>query len=459
MTFARVNTLGWALFEELTSAQMNQLDIDHANAVDGLNGGGYGLLSDLTFTGAKFSIASIFQAPGANMWNVVFFGADPTGVADSTAAIQAANDAAETTGGWVWFPPGSYKHNSTLFGSPGVSWRGVANATFININHATLPQLVFNQGASGKLATTFEGLSFGALVDNTGNAVFNDAGNMVRVTFRNCAWNETMTGSSPLLKGKLLSLTGPGSQFEYHECTIIEKGTTNAVFQLNSNLARLRLYNCTMVQSIAAAFQLVAVEDGTFETYGTYYDATLHTGSSACLRFVSVGDYHIVHGNTFRTLTSSGPAMVFESGVHVTETGSTFATINPYAVNGLLAEGSELSLGRALSTTSSATGNVQCSHGYRAQSFKLTSTHSGLGPSMLLPDIYFIGQEYEVTVWNNSGSTWTNGVAFDAGVGDGAGNTTNGQARAFRFRAMDVKDTGTPMWVMMSDPPLGDIPP
>ena len=41
MTFTRVNPLGWALFELLTSAQMNQLDIDHAAAIDGAGGGLY----------------------------------------------------------------------------------------------------------------------------------------------------------------------------------------------------------------------------------------------------------------------------------------------------------------------------------------------------------------------------------------------------------------------------------
>jgi hypothetical protein len=34
MSFSRVNALGWGLYEELSSAQMNALDIDHANALD-----------------------------------------------------------------------------------------------------------------------------------------------------------------------------------------------------------------------------------------------------------------------------------------------------------------------------------------------------------------------------------------------------------------------------------------
>ena len=41
MTFARVNPAGWALFEVLTSAQMNSLDINMTQAVDGEGGGTY----------------------------------------------------------------------------------------------------------------------------------------------------------------------------------------------------------------------------------------------------------------------------------------------------------------------------------------------------------------------------------------------------------------------------------
>ena len=41
MTFSRINPPGWALYEVLTSPQMNQLDIDHARAIDGYAGGTY----------------------------------------------------------------------------------------------------------------------------------------------------------------------------------------------------------------------------------------------------------------------------------------------------------------------------------------------------------------------------------------------------------------------------------
>jgi hypothetical protein len=47
-------------------------------------------------------------------YNVLDYGADPTGVADSTAPIQAAVDAAVITGGTVFLPKGYYRVTSTI---------------------------------------------------------------------------------------------------------------------------------------------------------------------------------------------------------------------------------------------------------------------------------------------------------------------------------------------------------
>ena len=47
-------------------------------------------------------------------FNVQAFGADPTGLTDSTTAIQAATDAATTAKGTTFFPPGSYLISSAI---------------------------------------------------------------------------------------------------------------------------------------------------------------------------------------------------------------------------------------------------------------------------------------------------------------------------------------------------------
>ena len=56
--------------------------------------------------------------------SVLDFGADPTGVADSTTAIQNAIAALGATGGVVNFPPGNYKVASTINAAANVCLRG-----------------------------------------------------------------------------------------------------------------------------------------------------------------------------------------------------------------------------------------------------------------------------------------------------------------------------------------------
>lgn len=54
--FSLIKPGGWAFGEILTSAQMNALDTDHANAVDGLNGGLYTLTAPLSVGGNAVTI-------------------------------------------------------------------------------------------------------------------------------------------------------------------------------------------------------------------------------------------------------------------------------------------------------------------------------------------------------------------------------------------------------------------
>lgn len=51
---------------------------------------------------------------GATAINVVLFGADPSGVKDSTEAIEFAQDALPSTGGTLFFPQGTYRFNLVI---------------------------------------------------------------------------------------------------------------------------------------------------------------------------------------------------------------------------------------------------------------------------------------------------------------------------------------------------------
>jgi hypothetical protein len=86
--------------------------------------------------------------------NVVTFGADPSGVVDSAAAIQAAINSV-ANGGQVWFPAGTYKvgtpltmgNGSSIAAPLAASMNGTTPSGTFTLTINTANQVVFNGGA------------------------------------------------------------------------------------------------------------------------------------------------------------------------------------------------------------------------------------------------------------------------------------------------------------------------
>lgn len=111
---------------------------------------------------AGFSNGGSGTSSGSPVANVVTYGADPTGVADSTTAIQNAINSI-TNGGDVYFPNGTYKVTSTLnigngtgIAAPLISTLNGSSITTLNGGSATTPftltvvpanQKVYNGGS------------------------------------------------------------------------------------------------------------------------------------------------------------------------------------------------------------------------------------------------------------------------------------------------------------------------
>jgi|GEM_PF-4183403 len=86
MSFSRARPIGWTPNDPLASAEINAIDIDHANAVDGDAGGTYG--ADLTWDGAHTFTQSPTLA-GTTVWPA--FGATRTIWRRIPAAIITAS--------------------------------------------------------------------------------------------------------------------------------------------------------------------------------------------------------------------------------------------------------------------------------------------------------------------------------------------------------------------------------
>lgn len=124
---------------------------------------------------------------GVPWFDVVGKGADPTGSADSTTAIQNALNAVPATGGIVYFPPGVYKVSATLFPKSNTKLWGVWGG---KLDGSAVPQvgscLLWVGAAGGTCLSYFDvefvstdGLTiiYGNAGANTGTGVVVDSNN------------------------------------------------------------------------------------------------------------------------------------------------------------------------------------------------------------------------------------------------------------------------------------------
>jgi hypothetical protein len=113
-----------------SSLPLSQLD-DNFSAL--------GSSTNTSFTQAGAgAVARTAQAKMRDVVSVLDFGADPTGVSDSSSAIQAAieffrpaNSIFPEKGGIVYFPPGTYLVNTTITTYSGIILQGSGSATIM----------------------------------------------------------------------------------------------------------------------------------------------------------------------------------------------------------------------------------------------------------------------------------------------------------------------------------------
>lgn len=99
MAFTRVNPLGWALYEELTSAQMNQLDLNVSRAIDGAAGGTYNLSSDLIINGTMQVTNLVFESVVSDSLEVDNLVVNNSSILNGTTTI---NDALTVNAATTW---------------------------------------------------------------------------------------------------------------------------------------------------------------------------------------------------------------------------------------------------------------------------------------------------------------------------------------------------------------------
>lgn len=223
MTFPRANPIGWALFEELTSAQMNTLDVNLSRAVDGYAGGTYAPSSPI-----------VIQGDGMNI--------HPCVVGDLTALNRA-----EFLFGFSSHGPSDVFGVFNIYapGGVGVQWLTVGNSSIV----ARLPA-VFNEGLNliGKLSARQDILGNPLLFEVDGTAAIPTISGFVPVTLSNSltvagtsTFNGNVVGQGAVWSGistfdAAVHFLSP-STFSHYGTFVVDDTTTHLLFHPFSSVA------------------------------------------------------------------------------------------------------------------------------------------------------------------------------------------------------------------------------
>lgn len=307
--------------------------------------------------------------------NVVDYGADPTGLADSTTAIQAAINSLSSTGGTVFFPKGTYRTDSgvtlvsklTLLGETGAvlkptntvpfwAYRGVSTSN-VKVQNLTFEGTgtAFTDGNQRLLqiesgdnieitGCTFTKAREGGVSLNTcnfvvvSNCVFTQCYGTGLVTRDGCA-RVAVSSCIFYLNGNTgVATSAAGRGLLFWETA--NSAVSNCVFEANTEYG-LRLYSQT---GDAQADRNIAISNCTFRDNGT-----TAAGKIDLYVYNEQGDIERVAITGCSFSTRSGNTSAVLSARDITLSGCTFRAITPQTAVAVSLFGS---------TNASCTGNV-----------------------------------------------------------------------------------------------------
>lgn len=364
------------------------------------------------------------------------YNADPTGAADSQSAFQDALDAAKAAGGGVVVVPGGdYRFNSGLTLPRSVSLEATSHAVLF-LNHGTDDFITLELGSSYTGGVSqIRGFAFTGLVTNTGTVIKDPADTSPwRHRIEDCAFN--FAGSA--LRGPIIEQLG-ATEMVLSNCYIGGKSTTTAdVVSQSHASAVMKVFGCRIVAPDNATWagRLLNAGNGrgiadrcefdmspllTLTGVGVRVGAAAKPWRVTNNEFIAPSGGYAVTGIAWATL-----AQLVESGNIFS--GATMRAGAYLSSNPGLNYGSRLeSLGHFRNSYGSV-GSISIPSGYKSVVLACSATS---GPSLVMPNGWFDGQELLLTYYNSSASTVTPSFATTPVAGTaiptvGAGNTLTG---------------------------------
>jgi hypothetical protein len=382
------------------------------------------------------------------------YSSDSTGAADSSAAWQAALDAAKAAGGGtVVVPGGSYRFNSGLVIPRNVDLEATSHA-ILRINHATADFLTFETGVGVNGGVQrISGFTFGGLLTNTGTVIKDPlAASYWRHLIEDCSFN--FSGSE--LQGPLIEQLG-ATEMTLERCYLAGKSASavHVVRQAHPS-AFMHVNRCRLVAPDNATWAARLLEAAGVRgvVSGSWFDLSpLLTTTGVGFRLAAASQPWRVVANEF-IAPAGGYAvqgMSWATLAQLVESGNIFngATMRAgaYPSSSVVAlnYGSRLeSLGHYRAAFG-AVSPIDIPYGYRSIVIACGATS---GPALVMPTGYHDGQELLLTYYNSSVSSVLISFATTPVTGTTVPTINPGNTLTGHFVWEDRSGTGYPdRWI------------
>jgi hypothetical protein len=382
--------------------------------------------------------------------NVKNYGAVGDGVADDTAAINAALATLISTGGICYLAPGTYKTTDAINLRGGMSLFAAPGSVVIDQSVGGNDLIGYLGGVD---AASPECTIFGITFENSGSgALVNANGHSVRVAFVNCV---SLIGSAAIS-------SGGASRFRFRDC-LFNGFNTDPCLSAQSG-QRVDAHGCRFVfQAAAASTTGVDYENGSSgSVVGCVFDFSPVTSGHPLGVLLNSGV--VVEGNSFIQSTS-GQSCYCVSWLHA----AVNLCVGPNDYGGLpqpfgLPPGPPTAGASSGATTNLVlpayehqefgdSGPASSSPGFASYRFIGSGIQPDGASAIKLPRPMYPGQEITVVLRNVSGSPWfnpkfnTGGTPYGPGVISGSGTT---DVQVTTWIANDLVTPGTFIWSLSS---------
>jgi len=283
------------------------------------------------------------------------------------------------------------------------------NGATLKINHATNALLTYSSAVSGKRPLKIVDAVFASTgTANSGPTIFLGTTNVI-LEIEDCWF-----GSSSNTNGKFVdggSITG---QVTAKRCVFEGRGDA---IQVHLGAGVLREEDCRHIVPATYSNSCVKVGAGQAWVSKASFELTAHSsGTMACIEVTSANSVLHLDDNDFLNDTDPATSVAIKWGAlaaKIVERGSTFAgNITPYSGSVVLADGSSLEL-RQHGTESPTTETYTIPDDF--ESFTLVADNFNTFPiALTMPKIRFIGQEFDLQVYNKGVTPWATTPDIDA---------------------------------------------